>query len=60
MLELDGRSGRRGREGLLVDSDGYFMVSVLMLRSCDIDQERSALAECRECIIRLRFAKTGV
>lgn len=33
MLELDGRGGRRSREGLLVDSDGYFMVSVLMLRS---------------------------
>lgn len=53
MLELDGRGGRRSCEGLLVDSDGYFMVSVLTLRSCGLDRERSALAECRECIICL-------
>lgn len=60
MLELDGGRGCRGREGLLVDSNGYLIVSVLMLKSCDLDRERSASAECRECIICLQCAKTGV
>lgn len=60
MFELDGGGGCRGREGLLVDNDGYFTVSVLTLGRCGLGRERSALVKCSGRIICSQFVKNRV